>query len=266
MQGIFEFPVGDGKRPSILITIPAFNEAQRLPVFLNTLLPALNDLQVQGSAAILVQVVDDGSREEEKAHYRAAIRQREKQYPHLSLSLLELPENVGKGGAILAGWRSVGHADYYIFVDSDGAVPATEVKRLIHHALQREEPVSLFASRVKMLGKTIERTKLRHISGRLFASLVGCYINPDVYDSQCGLKIVPGVHFKRMDKYLTGNRFAFDVELLAAASAHALKIEEVPIDWNDVPGSKVSLFRDTARMARSVYALHRLIITGYYNR
>ena len=182
------------------------------------------------------------------------------------LSFLELPKNVGKGGAILAGWRSVAPADFYLFVDSDGAVPAAEVTRLIHQALQRGEPVSLFASRVKMLGKTVQRSALRHCTGRLFASFVGYYINPNIYDSQCGLKLLPGAHFQRIDKYLLGNRFAFDVELLAAASSHALKVEEAPIDWMDVAGSKVSLIRDTARMARSVYAIHRLIITGYYNR
>ncbi|MCX6967244.1 MAG: glycosyltransferase [Verrucomicrobia bacterium] len=252
------------QNPSVLITIPAYNEAKRLPCFLDSLLPCLS--QMDAAMQIHVQIVDDGSLPEEKARCRAEIQQREKQFPNLTVTFLELPKNVGKGGAILSGWRSVPSADFYVFVDSDGAVPATEVRRLINKALHREEPVSIFASRVRMLGKTVERTALRHLSGRLFAFLVGHYITSKIYDSQCGLKIIPGAHFKRMEKYLQGSRFAFDVELLAAACAHSLKMEEEPIDWFDVPGSKVSLFRDTMRMARSVRAIHHLLHTGYYTR
>jgi dolichyl-phosphate beta-glucosyltransferase len=250
--------------PSVVVTIPAFNEAKRLPPFLGALLPLLNSLDAV--AHIHVQIVDDGSRPEEKALCRAEIERRKSQYPNLCLTFLELPRNEGKGGAILHGWRAVPNADFYLFVDSDGAVPASEVARLLHLALQRKEPVSIFGSRIKMLGKSIERSALRHYSGRLFAFLVGTYINPDIYDSQCGLKILPGAHFRRVDKYLTGNRFAFDVELLAAATVHGLPIEEAPIDWHDVAGSKVSLVRDTLRMARSVASIHRLVHTGYYSR
>jgi glycosyltransferase involved in cell wall biosynthesis len=264
MKGHPEFPAEAERRPLVLITIPAFNEAKRLPPFLDTLLPLLND--VKDMAEMHVQIVDDGSAPDEKELYRTEIQHREKQYPNLALSLLELPKNVGKGGAILSGWRYVPHADFYLFVDSDGAVPAPEVTRLMLEAIQREEPVSIFASRVRILGKTIQRSWLRHLSGRLFAFLVGIYINDNIYDSQCGLKILPGAHFNRIDKYLRGHRFAFDVELLAAASVHALKIEEAPINWFDVPGSKVSLIRDTVRMARSVFAIHQFIHNGYYTR
>jgi dolichyl-phosphate beta-glucosyltransferase len=257
-----ECPDEGAKHPSFLVTIPAFNEASRLPPFLDTLLPLLNDFQ----GSIHVQIVDDGSAPGEKAIYRTEIEQRVQQYPQLKLTLLELPHNVGKGGAILSGWRAVAEVDFYLFLDADGAVPAVETTRLMRAAIEREEPVSIFASRVKMLGRTVQRSPLRHVSGRLFAFLVGRYINSNVYDSQCGLKILPGSHFKRIDKYLQGNRFAFDVELLAAASAQSLTIEEAPIDWFDVPGSKVSLFRDSVQMFRSVHAIHQLIRDGYYSR
>ena len=264
MKGLSETPDSGAKRPSVLVTIPAFNEAKRLPRFLDTLLPALSALN--GAAQLHVQIVDDGSAPEEKALCRAEISQREARYPNLALSFLELPGNVGKGGAILSGWRSVSDADFYLFLDSDGAVPASEVARLLTETLGREEPVLIFASRIKMLGKRVERSGLRHLSGRLFAFFVGSYINSNIYDSQCGLKILPAAHFKRIDRYLQGNRFAFDVELLAAASTQSLKMEEAPIDWFDVPGSKVSLLRDTLRMAKSVLAIHRLMHAGYYTR
>ena len=250
------------ERPSVLVTIPAFNEGRRLPPFLDTLLPALGSLE---ALSITVQVVDDGSRADEKALCRTELQKREKEYPSLSFSFLDLTENQGKGGAILAGWRAFPNSDYYLFVDSDGAVPAAEVKRLIATAVRMEEPMSIFASRIKMLGKTVERSGLRHITGRVFAFMVGVCIDCHVYDSQCGLKILPAAHFHSVDKYLKGHRFAFDVELLAALCVKRMPVKEIPIDWFDVAGSKVSLIRDTVRMLASILAIRKLIKNNYYN-
>ena len=42
--------------------------------------------------------------------------------------------------------------------------------------------------------------------------------------------------------------FCFDVELLAALLDSGTAIEEVPVDWRDVPGSKLHVGRDAARM------------------
>ena len=99
---------------------------------------------------------------------------------------------------------------------------------------------AIFASRVKMLGRRVERSALRHYCGRLFASLVGLNINPDIYDSQCGFKLVPSKAYFRIAPWLEENGFCFDVELSAALSAANAAVEEVPIDWIDCRGSKVS--------------------------
>jgi dolichyl-phosphate beta-glucosyltransferase len=47
---------------------------------------------------------------------------------------------------------------------------------------------------------------------------------------------------------LKEERFAFDVELILALDRAGSKIEEIPIDWVDVSGSKVSLIRDSVNM------------------
>jgi dolichyl-phosphate beta-glucosyltransferase len=47
-------------------------------------------------------------------------------------------------------------------------------------------------------------------------------------------------------------RFAFDVELALLLLKAGFAIREVPIDWAEVPGSKVRLVRDSIRMFSGV--------------
>ena len=45
-----------------------------------------------------------------------------------------------------------------------------------------------------MRGKKLERSLMRHLTGRVFATLVGIMIDSEIYDSQCGFKLIPLRH------------------------------------------------------------------------
>jgi glycosyltransferase involved in cell wall biosynthesis len=171
------------------------------------------------------------------------------------MPMKRLSENMGKGGTVYAGWLDHCRSDYVGFVDADGACPASEVARLIS-ILQGLETnhtsTALFASRVKMLGRRVDRLFTRHLLGRVYATLVSELLDVPVYDSQCGLKIVPRRAYEAVAAKLQIKGFAFDVELMVALLDTGCQIEEVPIDWSEVPGGKVKLFRDSWRMARDV--------------
>ena len=228
----------------ILLVIPAFRESLRLPLYLEALASAVKLCH----PAIDIMVVDDGSGDSEQKHLIKIIRSLRDSHSFILEPLL-LPKNLGKGGAILAGWdMGLDKYDYLGFVDADGAIPSSEVLTLANQMISSSPTRSLFGSRIKMLGRRIERGWSRHFSGRVFAFLVGLLIESEIYDSQCGLKFVPTDHFRDIRSFLKGRRFAFDVELTAALRKASHPIEEAPINWSDVPGSKVSLFRDTFRM------------------
>ena len=239
-------------RPGILIAIPAYRESARLPRFLEFLASAVESSGL--GAAILV--VDDGSGPREQELLLQAVGGLREVHSCILPPLL-LQFNAGKGGAILAAWRSCPDADYLGFVDADGAVSAGEVCRVAAMLETGGRGPALFACRVKMLGKRVTRSWARHLIGRVFALLVGALIDPGVYDSQCGLKFVPASAFKKLDPYLQGHRFAFDVELLAGLKKLRWPVQEVPIDWHDEPGSKVSFFRDTHQMIRAIFRIKR---------
>jgi dolichyl-phosphate beta-glucosyltransferase len=236
--------------PHVLIVIPAYRESNRLPFFLKELVPAVRDFLPNTK----VMVVDDGSGDEEQLKIKAIIEGIQKDNNFI-LDPLLLTKNQGKGAAILAGWDLGKGYDYLGFVDADGAVPAAEVVKLAQLLESKDYPGAIFGSRIRMLGYNVIRTWKRHLSGRLFAFLVGIMIEQNVYDSQCGLKFIPQKYFTSIRGKLKGMGFAFDVEILWALKYVGCPINEVPINWFDTPGSKVSLLKDTIKMFLAVFTI-----------
>ncbi|MDD5260398.1 MAG: glycosyltransferase [Methylacidiphilales bacterium] len=242
----------DARPPDFFLVIPSYNESGRLPAYLSSLLENLSALPF----STVVRVVDDGSDTGDLESLKKMQRFPQTTGNCKCPAILELPKNLGKGNAILEGWQSSGGAAWVAFVDADGSIPPEEVCRLFQ--LARQNPgFSLFASRVKMLGRKVERKFSRHLLGRFFAAMVGCSICPDIYDSQCGFKIIPREHYNRISTLLTERKFAFDLDLLMALLSNQLPVIEVPIDWLERKGSKVKVLRDSLALAASVLRLKR---------
>ena len=168
-----------------------------------------------------------------------------------------LPANVGKGGAVYAAWDLNGDSEWVGLLDADGSIPPQEVLRVISLLTREDPPDAFFASRCKILGRTVHRSWLRHVCGRIFATLVAVLTGISVYDSQCGFKLIRRRCYEAVRGRLREKRFAFDVELLVALGQIGARIIEVPIDWFDVPGSKLHFVRDTAQMLAAVISMRK---------
>lgn len=146
-----------------------------------------------------------------------------------------------------------------MFTDADGAVSAHEITRLIQAARARQAlglpHQAWFASRIKMLGRKVHRLLHRHLFGRVYATLVSELLYVPVYDTQCGCKLVPRASFEEVSAQLTLTGFAFDVDLMMALLHAGVPIAEFPVDWSEIPGGKIHLFRDSFRMFRDVLQL-----------
>lgn len=234
----------------VLLVIPCFRESGRIGPFLASLREELGN-----DEAVTVLVVEDGGGRDEQAIMKALVESQRSQWPTLQ-PLLALDENVGKGGAVYAGWAAMPGHRWLAFVDADGSCAAYEVKRLI--ALARTQPeTALFASRVCMLGRHIRREFHRHLIGRVYATIVSETLRIPVYDSQCGLKLLPATAFEKIRPLAHVPGFAFDVELLCLLLDSGCAVQEVPIDWHETPGGKVRLVHDSVRMFRDVLEIRQ---------
>lgn len=87
----------------------------------------------------------------------------------------------------------------------------------------------------------------------------------DFADTQCGFKAFNMKKFRPLLEVMTVDRFGFDVEFLFVAKYHGLRLAEIPVRWNDVEGSKVSVLRDTRRMFSELALVRRNAKNGLYD-
>ena len=240
-------PAGED-RPDCVLAIPCFRESQRLPGFLRALCVELGACAVR----VRIQVVDDGSGEPEASALRHLVDSLREEFPSLLLEPLLLEKNRGKGGAVYAGWKHALPLEprALALVDADGSVPPQEVRRLMERFLGPQDAAwdAIFAARLKILGRKVDRRLHRHLLGRVFATAVTAFTGMEVYDSQCGFKLLRTNAFTQIADQLHETGFVFDVELALVLLKAGYRVREIPIDWRAIPGSKVHLVLDSLRM------------------
>jgi dolichyl-phosphate beta-glucosyltransferase len=172
--------------------------------------------------------------------------------------LIQLPRNYGKGHAVRLGVLNSRGASI-LFADADGATPIQEFERLAA-ALHDGADIAI-GSRALASSETKVATSLhRRLFGRVFNKCVNLILLPSIADTQCGFKIFTRKAALFLFRRQRADRFSFDVELLYMAHKANLNIKEVPINWKNVPGSKVNLILDSLSMFRDVFrfrVIHR---------
>jgi dolichyl-phosphate beta-glucosyltransferase len=239
------------------LVIPHFNDTERLEVFLPKLAKILPEY-------FEIIVSDDGSSPDERRKLSHLIHEVQRDVGSGGAQLRDAlfhERNTGKGGAVLRGWLASSQTQNLGFVDADGAVGVEEIVRGTNffHSTEGAECDALFANRVKMLGRNVHRSLKRHFSGRIFATIVSNLGKTSAYDTQCGFKLLRREAFTQIAPYLKTPGFAFDVELCLLLQKFGFHTIEFPVDWSDIPGSKVRLVRDGLGMAVEVIRIRRRV-------
>lgn len=240
--------------PRPVVVIPCFDEEERLDT------AALLELVADGSLDLVL--VDDGSTD----RTLELLRELETQSP--AIGVLTLPRNVGKAeavrqGLLLAIDRGAENVAYY---DADLSTPPHELQRILRELAARADLDVVLASRVRLLGRDIQRRAHRHYVGRVFATFASLTLALPVYDTQCGAKVFRVTDALRaaLARPFTST-WVFDVELLArllypgegVQPTRSEAVLEVPLlRWYDVAGSKLRPF-DGLRAARDLALIAR---------
>jgi len=177
-----------------------------------------------------------------------------------------LPRNRGKAEAVRQGMlrafeRGPRFAGYW---DADLATPLEALPEFVELLRNRPDLLGVLGSRVRLLGRQIERHAARHYGGRVYATLASMTLGLPVYDTQCGAKLFRvGAEIRALfeEPFLAG--WSFDVELLARLIAARRGrpgpgagelLCEIPLrQWRDVGVSKVrglDFFRSLVELLR----------------
>jgi dolichyl-phosphate beta-glucosyltransferase len=228
--------------PRSILVVPCYNEARRLPV---------QELEhfARTEPGVDFVLVNDGSTDETLELLRDLAARLPGRF-----DVVDVQPNRGKAEAVRFGMQHAFRAQpaFAGYWDADLATPLDAVAELEAALAHHPELLAVFGSRVKLLGRSIERRVYRHYLGRVFATAASLVLGLPIYDTQCGAKL-----FRVCDesRALFEQRFTsgwiFDVEILArlicarrAAGGPAVEsaIYELPLrEWRDVAGSKITL-------------------------
>ena len=243
---------------SLVVILPAYNEGQRLHTFLQDWVA---HARLHDHLRVTAVVVDDGSRDAEAAQHQLAVTAAKDAFAGSAaghdVRYLRAAQNQGKGASIRWGWKEAGNgADWWGFVDSDGALPATEFWRLASMLPSVASDV-LCGSRIKMAGRRVERSMFRHIQGRVFATAVDEMFHLGLYDTQCGLKFFRAAKLMPLLPALQEPRWLLDVELLAHMKRAGAGMLEVPVDCDQHGPSSLIFGVDSVKMLMGLVRLRR---------
>jgi dolichyl-phosphate beta-glucosyltransferase len=226
---------------TIEIVVPARNESQRLPAGLAKLCQAAAELPVP--AAILV--VDSASTD--LTHTVV------EDWPPgpVPVRLLRC-HRAGKGRAVRMGLLAT-TAPFVGFCDADMATDLAALDVAVG-LLAAGHPLVIGSRALDSSVAEDRHSGIRRVGAAAFRTLAGRIV-PDASDTQCGFKFFSGPIARSAALSLRTPGFAFDVELLARCQELGITLTEIPVCWQDVPGSKFSFTRHSAQTFRDLASI-----------
>lgn len=223
--------------PKIAIIIPCYNEADRLDIY-HFIEYAKNNLNV------CFFFINDGSTD----HTGKVIHKLTSMSPDQFFNK-NLEPNVGKAEAVRQGFLEAMNRDFDSigFFDADLATPLSAINNF-YQQLEQQNIFIIIGSRVRLLGRSIQRRPIRHYLGRIFAIAASLVLDIPVYDTQCGAKLFKNDStLRKVFSIPFKTRWLFDVEILGRYKLITTDyigdhIIEYPLEsWKDVKGSKIKL-------------------------
>jgi dolichyl-phosphate beta-glucosyltransferase len=242
-------------RNNLLVVVPFYNEAERI-----------NDdfiLSLLSTSEIDFLFVDDGS----KDNTLGLLSARYEGFSNLRIN--SLPSNVGKSEAIRVSWKTALNNFNYAhlgFLDSDGALTLEDLLDCLNIPEKSPRVDAIWKSRVRLSGRKIERSLLRHYTSRFIATFFGVADPALPYDTQCGLKLFRvSEAFKFAIDSPFKTRWFIDLEIysrLRCQLGDNLVIWEQPcVSWVEIENSHLSIRNFFLLVKEILFILRQLVKT-----
>ena len=217
------------------------NALQRMAVVLPSLNPSdkfdrvVDELIGAGFSNIVI--VDDGSREENKSHFRRA-----EDYP--AVTVLTHPVNRGKGAALKTAFAylSAQRPDVAgaVTIDGDGQHLTKDIIRCVE-AMNGDDTIVMGCRDFSLDHVPARSRSGNRITSAVFRILCGIRLS----DTQTGLRVMPAALFPRLLE-VRGERFDYETNMLLELTRQGVKLKEVPIETVYEDDNSESHFRPIA--------------------
>ena len=235
------------------IVIPAYNEGERLGLTLERVLAYVHE---QGWDAEVI-VVNDGSRDKTAEIVRTFAAK------DPLVRLVENPGNRGKGYAVRNGMLSA-RGEIVVFSDADLSSPIDEMPKLLA-ALAAGADIAIGSRWLRAELQTQRQSLHRQLFGRVFNGLNRIILGLRFKDTQCGFKAFTRRAAQMILPLQRIERWGFDPEILFLARKFGLRVDEVPVRWGHVGGTRINPLLDGSRMFQEMMRVRWYDLGGKYD-
>ncbi len=176
-----------------------------------------------------VLVVNDGSRDATAQVARDA-----------GVRVIENPGNRGKGYTVRNGMLAA-RGQWILYTDADLSAPIGELEKLWTAVEKAGAQVAIGSRALDRSLVGVHQPRLREFVGRGFNVMMRLITALPFRDTQCGFKLFEARAAREIFGRQQLEGFGFDVEVLFIAQRLGYKSIEVPVRWDNVEGTKVSL-------------------------
>ena len=167
------------------------------------------------------------------------------------VTLLRLPQNQGKGGAVLAGFQEAARlgATHVLQIDADGQHDPADIPRFLECA--RRAPTKVICG-TPQYDASVPKGRLY---GR-YLTHVWVWINTlsfAIRDSMCGFRVYPLPPVLRlMEQETIGKRMDFDIEVIVRLFWRGVEVENLPtrVTYPSDGVSHFDVWQDNVRISR----------------
>lgn len=237
--------------PDLSLVLPVFNAAG----FVEQTLAEADEFLGRTVLSWEIVAVDDGSTDGTAERLTASRAK--------NLTVVSLPGNLGKFGALKAGMRA-SRGRCRLFTDADLPFDLDAVPYMAR--LVNDRGFHVVTGDRTLLGSDYRPHVPRHrgTASAAFSFFVRMLVTGGLFDTQCGLKAFRNDVADALFPLLRENGFAGDVELLYVALKYNLEIKRVPVRLRRSGPSSVHLGLDSLRMLGRIASLRRAWDSGRY--
>jgi glycosyltransferase involved in cell wall biosynthesis len=155
--------------------------------------------------------------------------------------VLQNPGNRGKGYSVKHGMLEA-KGEWTLFTDADLSSPIGEVEKLWTAVERAGAQIAVGSRAVDRSLVGVRQPLLREATGRVFNAVMRLVTGLNFKDTQCGFKLFQTSAGREVFSRQQLDGFGFDVEVLFIAGKLGLQAVEVPVRWDNVEGTKVSMW------------------------
>ena len=203
----------NNNRTEISIIVPAYNEGAHI---YNNLLTICSAIKTRDFEII---VVDDGSSDNTFSESKRAAKL------HRNIKPIQSSSNAGKGASLFRGFEKA-KGDVIAFLDADLEITPHHIGKMI--TVMNKSRADVVAGVKDPVANRFP--PLRRFASALYRHTVTFLFGLDITDTQTGIKLFKREVLEEAIPRLKVSRFAFDIELLVAASRFGYQIVEYPVE------------------------------------